>query len=166
MTSEQPTPERPTPEQPHPDRDRPERVSGEQRSTRPGRLSRVPSHLPGGFRTTTVAMVVAFLLVLLLWNAVRFDPTKNENSPVYVPPTPVETTTPAPVPTPTVAPTFTSTTPTTTAVTPTEDPGGEGRDPAPTGAVTTAPTTTTGVPGLQFPIIPGFGPPATTTTAP
>ncbi|MFC7962181.1 hypothetical protein [Rhodococcoides kroppenstedtii] len=168
MTPDQQTPDGPTPERPDPDRDRPERVPvghGERTPTRPGMgwLSRVPSHLPGGFRTTTVAMVVAFLLVLLLWNAVRFDPTLNENSPVYVPPTPVETTSPAPVPSSTVAPTVT---PTTTAVTPTQDPDADGANPGTSVTGTTAPTTTTRAPGLQLPIIPGFGPPATTTTAP
>ena len=171
MTPDQQTPDGPTPERPDPDRDRPEQVPvghGERTPTRPGMgwLSRVPSHLPGGFRTTTVAMVVAFLLVLLLWNAVRFDPTLNENSPVYVSPAPSETTTPAPVPSSTVAPTVTSATPTTTAVTPTQDPDADGANPGTSVTGTTAPTTTTRAPGLQLPIIPGFGPPATTTTAP
>lgn len=130
-----------------------------------GWLSRVPAHLPGGFRTTTVVMVVAFLLILLLWNAVRFDPTLNENSPVYVPPAPSETSTIVPPPTSTVAPTFTSTTPTTTTTVPTDDPDTGGANPGTSVTGTTAPTTTR-APGLQLPIIPGFGPPATTTTAP
>ncbi|GGG12085.1 hypothetical protein GCM10007304_27580 [Rhodococcoides trifolii] len=138
--------------------------SAEGKKSRFGWLSKVPSHLPGGIRTTTAALGVLFFLVLLLWNSVRYDPTLNENSPVYVPPAP-STTEVAPTQqyTPTRVPSTTST-PTTSATAPnTTSPdvgttGGSG-----TATTTPAPTTT---PGFQLPTIPGLQLPgqAPTTT--
>ncbi|KQU31286.1 hypothetical protein HQ308_15545 [Rhodococcus sp. BP-241] len=126
------------------------------RSTfRPGWMSRIPARILGRFRTTTVVMVLAFLAVLVLWNNVRFDPTLNENSPVYVPPAPSSSE--APPPAETYAPTTTTFRSTTTPVPTTTDPA------SPQDGVTTtapAPTTTTGTttraPGFQLPTIPGL----------
>ena len=130
---------------------------GWRRSLRPGWMSRIPARILGGFRTTTVVMVVVFFLVLVLWNNVRFDPTKNENSPVYVPPTPTSIT-PTEEPEQTYAPT-TTVFPTTTTPSPTVTTTAPGDDTAvPSGQQQTtgvAPTTTR-APGFQLPTIPGL----------
>lgn len=134
-------------------------TSPEPRSIRPGWMSRIPAHVPGGFRTTTVAMVVVFLFVLILWNNVRFDPTMNENSPVYTPPPP---TTSEVIPEQTFEPTTTLPPSTTRSTTPpvTTTGGTAPQDEASTsGSPTSTPVTTTpAVPGFQLPALPGFPP--------
>ena len=106
----------------------------------------LPAKLPGGFRTSTAGLILAFVLLLALYGYMRPDPTTNENSPVYVPPT-TATTEPF-IPQRTVAPS-TSTRPTTMA------PGVTGSTPRTTDTVEPAPTTTT-TNGLQVPTVPGL----------
>ena len=128
---------------------------------KPGWRSKIPDRLLGRFRTTTVVMVVAFLVVLVLWNNVRYDPTLNENSPVYVPPEPTMTETPQQ----TSAPRSTSTTVTTTQPPTATVPTGVAPTAVNPTAVNppgtqapTAPGVTTGTraPGFQLPTVPGL----------
>lgn len=123
-------------------------------------VSKIPPYLPGGLRTTTVGLIVLFFAVLVLWNGVRYDPTLNENSPLYVPPTteevepePQPTVEPEPTVTGTPTPTSSPTGATTVPNTPTQ------QVPETTDTATTAPGTTESTqrpPGIQLPAIPGL----------
>ncbi|MGU3431470.1 hypothetical protein ACNHUS_00515 [Actinomycetes bacterium M1A6_2h] len=128
------------------------------------RTRSVPVHLLGRFRTSTVGLIVAFVLVLGLYLYTRPDPTTVENSPVYVPPTtstqvaPTQEYVPTRTPSTTTAPTATS----SVAPTPGSGSGGEGSGST---SGTSAPTTAA-APGFQLPTIPGIQIPglAPTTT--
>ena len=118
----------------------------------------IPGHIVGKVRSSTVGLVVAFIVVLGLYLYLRPDPTTVENSPVYIPPATPSEVVVTPEYTPTRVPTTTSTpsTPSTTA--PSATPSAEVEPSA-----TTTPTTT---PGFQLPTIPGLQLPgqAPTTT--